>query len=159
MDIASAIATWVHTLALVIVMGYYGVLGRLVITSLQRSLDSISQAKALSALERRALPLVVLSVVLFIVTGTYLLFVSDRYEGLGNLFASTWTTLILLKHLVVVAFIALGVVVDIFVRDLPELTTDVDRGAALRRVRLTAELATGTGALVILLTALAQAAT
>lgn len=159
MDIVQVLAVWIHTLALVIVMGYYGVLGRMVIPALRSSVDVPAQASTMISLERRALPFVLLATALFIATGTYLLFANDRYEGLGNLFASTWTTLILIKHLVVVAFVGLGVVVDVFIRDLGVMSTDADRSAGLRRVGLTAEAATGVGALIILLTAAAQLST
>ena len=101
-------------------------------------------------------PFMLLATVLFIVTGTYLLVVSDRYAGLGNFFASTWTTPMLIKHGLVIAFVALGVAEDFFVRGLGEMTTDGERAAGLRRVGLTAEAATGLGALIILLTAAAQ---
>jgi uncharacterized membrane protein len=75
MDLAQVLAVWVHTLAFVIAWGYYGILGRMVLPGLERSLERPAQAAALVAIERRALPLVVLSLVFFAVTGTYLLVV------------------------------------------------------------------------------------
>ena len=158
MDIAQVVAVWLHTLAFVIVLGYYGILGRVLLPALERSLDGPALAAALVAVERRALPLVVLSIVLFLATGTYLLFVDPDYAGLGNFFASTWTTLMLVKHLLVIVLIALGVLVDRFIRRVAAATTDTARGSALRRLELSAEGATGLGALVILLTAAAQLA-
>jgi uncharacterized membrane protein len=158
MDLLQVLAVWIHTLAFVIVMGYYGVLGRVMVPALERSLDGPAQAAALVAIERRVLPLLALSVVLFTVTGTYLLFVDPKYEGLGNFFASTWTALMLVKHLLVVALVALGVVVDRLIRRVAEATTEPDRGSALRRLELSAEGATGLGALVILATVAAQLA-
>jgi uncharacterized membrane protein len=149
---------WLHTLAFVIVMGYYGVLGRVMLPALERSLDGPAQAAALVAIERRVLPLLVLSVVLFTATGTYLLLVDPKYEGLGNFFASTWTTLMLVKHVLVIVLVALGVLVDRLVRRVGDATSDSARGSALRRLELSAEGATGLGALVILLTVAAQAA-
>jgi uncharacterized membrane protein len=64
----------------------------------------------------------------------------------------------LLKHIVVVVFLALGVAVDMLVRRASEAEDDVRRAIALRRVRLCAEAATATGAVIILLTAAAQVA-
>lgn len=156
MDIPQVLAVWLHTLAFVIVMGYYGILGRVVLPALERSLDGPAQAAALVAIERHALPLVLLSVALFAVTGTYLLFIDPHYAGLGNFFASTWTTLMLIKHVLVIALVALGVMVDRFIRHVGEATSDSARGSALRRLELSAEGATGMGALVILLTVVAQ---
>lgn len=156
MDIAQVLAVWVHTLAFVIVMGYYGILGRVMLPALERSLDGPALAGALGAIERRAVPLVLLSVVLFALTGTYLLVVDSHYAGLGDFFASTWTTLMFIKHLIVFALIGLGVMVDRSIRRVAEATSASGRESALRRVELSAEGATGLGALVILLTAAAQ---
>jgi uncharacterized membrane protein len=156
MDIVQVLAVWVHTLALVIAMGYYGVLGRMVLPALQQSVGVPAQAATMISLEKRALPFVLLATVLFILTGTYLLFVSPSYAGLGNFFASTWTTLMLIKHGLVIVFIALGVALDLIVRRLNAQAPDTELSAGLRRVRLTSEAATGMGALIILLTAAAQ---
>ncbi len=156
MDVPHVLAIWLHTLALVIVLGYYGILGRVVLPALERSLDGQTQASALMAIERRALPLVILSMALFTGTGVYLLVADPQYAGLGNFFASTWTTLMLVKHVLVVGVIALGVSVDHFVRRADEATTADARDAAIRSLALCAEGATGVGALTILLTAAAQ---
>jgi uncharacterized membrane protein len=156
MDIPQLLASWLHTLGFVIAWGYYGVLGRMLLPALEQSLDQPAQTAALVGVERRARPLLVLSVALFTATGTYLLFVDPDYQGLGNVFASTWTTLMLIKHVLVIALIALAVLVDRLIRRVGEATSDSARGSALRRLRLSAEGATGLGALIALLTVAAQ---
>lgn len=156
MDVSELFATWLHTLAFVIAWGYYGILGRITLPALERSLDVATQARTLVEIERRALPLVLISVALFLVTGTYLLFVDQAYAGFGNVFANTWTTLMLVKHLVVIALIALGVVVDRLIRRLADAPDDGTRSTIIGRLRLSAEGATGIGALIVLLTAAAQ---
>lgn len=156
MDLAHVLAVWLHTLALVIVLGYYGILGRVVLPALERSLERPTQVSTLMAIERRALPFLVLSIVLFVATGAYLLVIDPAYAGLGNVFASTWTTLMLVKHLLVVVVVVLGVAVDRSVRRANEAPNDEARKAALHRLALSAEGATGVGALTILLTATAQ---
>jgi uncharacterized membrane protein len=157
MDLSQVLAAWLHTLAFVIAWGYYGILGRVVLPGLERSLERPAQVAALVAIERRALPLVVLSLVLFTATGTFLLVVDPQYAGLGDFFASTWTTLMLVKHVLVVALVVLGVAVDRLIRRAGEATSDDVRESAIRRAALSAEGATGLGALVVLLTAAAQA--
>jgi uncharacterized membrane protein len=156
-DVVLLLAIWIHTVAFVIAWGYYGILGRVVLPALGRSLDVEDAVHALAAVERRALPLVLGSIVLFVVTGSYLLVVDPHYAGLGNVLANSWTILMLVKHLVVIALIALGVAVDVGVRRAAE-ADDTGRGSALGRVRLAAEAATGLGALVVLLTVAAQLA-
>ncbi len=159
MDVSELLATWLHTLAFVIAWGYYGILGRITLPALERSLDGATQARTLLEIERRALPLVLISVAVFLVTGTYLLFIDPKYAGLGDFFASTWTTLMLVKHLVVVALIALAVMVDRLIRRLGDAPDDATRSTIIGRLRLSAEGATGVGALIVLLTVAAQLST
>ncbi len=154
MDLLLVGALWLHTVAFVIAWGYYGVLGRFVLPSLAKSLDESSQVKTIVDIERRALPFVLLTVVLFVVTGTYLLVVDDRYAGLGN-FNSTWAVLMLVKHVFVIGLVALGVGIDYLIRELPTLK-DQHRAGQLRNIRLATDGATGIGALIALLTVAAQ---
>ena len=156
MDVAQVLAIWLHTVALVIAWGYYGILGRIALPALERSLDPRALPTTLLSLERRAVPLVVLSAVLFTLTGTYLLVIDPHYAGLGNVFASSWTLLMLVKHVLVVGFVALAVAVDLLVRRIAR-TTDAERRAhELRWLGPGAEGVTGLGALIVLLTAVAQ---
>jgi uncharacterized membrane protein len=79
-----------------------------------------------------------------------------RSEGLGNFFANSWTTLMLVKHVVVIGLVAFGVVVDRYARRLQAATDEAARASALRGLRLIAEGVTGLGAVIVLLTAAAQ---
>lgn len=155
MDLVLVGAVWLHTVAFVIAWGYYGILARMILPGLKRSLDLPAQVATVRAIEGRALPLVLLSVVLFVVTGTYLLVTDPQYAGLGNL-GSTWATLMLVKHLLVVGLVGLGVAIDWLIRGAAEAPTDETQASDLRLVRLGAEAATGLGALIALLTVAAQ---
>jgi uncharacterized membrane protein len=157
-DVPLLLALWFHTVALVIAWGYYGILGRIVIPALGRSLDGATQARTLAAVERQALPIVLAAVVLFTVTGTYLLVDNPRYEGLGTFFDSTWSTLMLVKHALVVGFVVLAIAMDRSIRRAAADENGDGRALYLRRARLLAEGATGLGALIVLLTAAAQVA-
>jgi uncharacterized membrane protein len=156
MDVPLLLALWLHTVALVIAWGYYGVLGRIVLPALGTSLDLEARARTVATVERRALPLVLGAAVVFTVTGTYLLVVDPDYAGVGAFFASTWSTLMAVKHVLVVGFVALVVVVDRSIRR--AASTSADPAAELGRARLAAEAATALGALIVLLTAAAQLA-
>lgn len=61
MDVAQLGAIWLHTLAFVIAWGCYRILGRIVLPSLERSLDGPALARVMVTIERSALPLVGLS--------------------------------------------------------------------------------------------------
>lgn len=157
MDLWQVLAVWLHTVAFVIAWGFYGVLGRFVIPALARSIGDEQEAAALLELERRALPFVMLTAVLFTVTGSYLLVTSERYAGLGD-FSSTWAQLMLAKHVLIVGLVVLGATVDRLIRTAATAPSGEARSRALHRSRLAAEAATAVGALVALLTAAAQAA-
>ena len=104
-------ATWIHTVAIVVVLGYYATLWLVVLPWLSSG-GAPEPGRVITLLERRALPWIIGSIVLFIVTGVVLMLTSPSYDGLGNLAASTWAILIVVKHVVVVAMVALGLVVD-----------------------------------------------
>ena len=156
MDLWQVGAVWLHTVAFVIAWGYYGILGRFVIPALGSSIGAEREAQALLEIERRALPFVLLTAVLFTVTGSYLLVTDAQYQGLGE-FGSTWAQLMLVKHVLVVVLVALGAAVDWFVRDAGAATSPEARATALHRLRLATEGATVVGALIALLTAASQA--
>ena len=157
MDASNVLALWLHTVAFVIAWGYYGVLARIVVPALERSLDLPARATLLVAIERRALPFIGLTLILFLVTGTYLLLVDPQYAGLGNVFASDWTRLMLVKHTLVVVMVALAALVDWLVRGLRDRDSTDLRASDLRFVALAADGATGVGALIALVTVAAQA--
>ncbi len=156
MDWLLLLALWLHTIALVIAVGYYGVLGRIIVPALTRSLHGSDLAESLAAIERRALPLVLLAVVLFVITGSYLLVVNPDYTGLGHFFDTSWATLMLVKHGVVIVLVCVGVVIDWVARGLPLTRDDAELARDVRRLHLSAEFATALGVLAILLTAAAQ---
>lgn len=156
MDLWQVAAVWLHTVAFVIAWGYYGVLGRFVLPALARSIGEERAAIALLEIERRALPFVLLTAVLFTLTGSYLLVASDRYTALGD-FGSTWALLMLAKHVLVVVLVLLGVAVDRLIRAAAIAPGGVARSSALHRAGLATEAATAVGALVALFTAAAQA--
>ena len=156
MDYLQLGAITVHTLAMILVVGYYGILGRVILPALDRSLDGPTMATTLVAVERRGIRLVVLAIVLFSISGAYLLVIDDQYAGLGNFMATTWTTLMLVKHLVVVAMVVIGVGVDRLVAMVADTQDDEARKGALGLLELGVETMTGLGALVVLLTAAAQ---
>jgi len=156
MDWALLLALWLHAIGLVIVVGYYGVLGRIIIPALQGSLQGRDLADSLAGVERRALPLVLLAVVLFALTGTYLLVVNPDYTGLGRFFDNTWATLMLIKHALVIILVGVGVVVDWIARGLPLTRDDEELRRDVRRFRFCAETAMVLGVLALLLTVAAQ---
>jgi uncharacterized membrane protein len=157
MELGEVLAIWLHTIALVIAWGYYGILGRIVLPALERSLGRPGMPLALLGIERRAAPLIVLSAVLFTLTGTYLLVIDPQYAGLGNVAASSWTLLMLAKHVLVIGFVGVAVAIDLLIRRIGRASDQERSQCDLRWIRFGAEGATGLGAFIALLTAVAQA--
>jgi uncharacterized membrane protein len=158
MDPLQVLSAWLHTVAFVIAWGYYGVLARMILPGLARTIEPALRSDALLAIERRALPFVLLSMVLFTVSGSYLLVTDPQYAGLGN-FGSSWAALMLGKHVLVVVFIGLGVVVDRLIRWAADVADERARDTYLRWLGWCADITTGVGALIALLTVAAQAST
>jgi len=158
MDLTRVGAVALHTLAMMIVLGYYGVLGRMVLPALRRTLEPRQLATSLVAVERRARPLLIISIALFAITGVYLMVVDEQYTGLGNIGGSTWAALVLTKHLVVAALVGVGLVVDRLIDGLAEWADGPPEGS-VRLVGLAAETGTVLGVVVIVMTAAAQFAT
>jgi uncharacterized membrane protein len=157
-DVVQAVAAWLHSLVTVGLLGYYAVLGLVLVPVLRRTVDAPTLGRVIPAIERRALPLILAAIGVFVVTGTYLLVKDSRFLGLGHTFANTWSSLIVVKHLVVVVLVLIGVYIDLLV--VPNIATPVDeasQAAAVRQLGRSAAAIATLGALVLLLTAAAQA--
>jgi len=157
-DVEQAVAAWLHSLATVILLGYHALLALVVVPVMGRAVGPPTQGRVIPAVERRALPLILASIGVFLVTGMCMLFTDERFLGVGHFFGSTWSTLIVIKHVVVVALIGTGVYIDLLV--VPDIATPVDevaQTAAVRRLARSASVIATRGAGVLLLTAAAQA--
>jgi uncharacterized membrane protein len=97
-------ATWIHTIAIVVLLGYYATLSLVVLPWLTSG-GGREPGSVIAALERRALPWILASIVLFTASGVALMAV---HSGTSP----NWTTLIIVKHIIVVGMVVLGVVVD-----------------------------------------------
>ena len=94
---------------------------------------------------------------IFLVTGLYLMFADPNYLGLGN-FSNIWSILMLVKHLLVVGMIGLGFWYNTFLHVGPMMASHNNAELGIRRFRMFSTLMAISGVLVLLLTALAQAA-
>ncbi len=158
MDVAQVAAVWLHALATVALLGYYAVLALIVLPVLRSTVTGPAVGRIVPEIERRALPIIVGAIVVFLVTGLYLMLTDQRFLGFGHFFGSSWSTLIVVKHLVVVVLVGVGVYVDLLV--MPQVAGPVDeaaRTAAVRRLARGAATVAGLGAMVLLITAAAQA--
>ncbi len=149
-------ATWIHAMAIVVLMGYYATLSLVVLPWLSAG-GSVEPGRAVAGMERRALPWIVSSIALFTVTGLVLL---AAHTGPNP----AWTPLIIVKHVIVIGMVALGVAMDrVLVPRIDgtwwtpavEPTTDL---RDLRPITQASAVMGLLGAVVLLLTAAAQLA-
>ena len=147
---------WGHLLATVVFVGYYVLLAAVVIPAVTRALPGWgSEAFALlAAIERRALPLLLASLGLFLATGVLLQAADPQYAGPGQV-RGAWASLLFVKHLVVVGMLVVGSVLDgLVVRGGRDERPSALAAPLVRTSRAQAAL----GVLVLLITAAAQGA-
>ena len=157
MDLLPVGATWLHLIATVAMVGYYAILCLLVLPVLRQVLSARELGETIAGVERRALPVIIGSLAVFLATGVYLMGADVRYGGVGNVTGSAWATLLLAKHLVVGVMVALGVYIDALIVRRISPPEAPDQTAAVRRLEVVAGVMTLLGALVLFLTAVAQA--
>jgi uncharacterized membrane protein len=111
----------------------------------------------LSAISKRSRVWMYLSLAVFAVTGIYLTIADSNYLGIGN-FGNLWGVLMLIKHLLIVGMIVLGFWFNAIMRVGPLMSSNNGASQAIARFGLYSKLMAGSGLLVLLLTAVAQAA-
>jgi uncharacterized membrane protein len=156
-DLVQVGATWLHLVATVALIGYYAILGLLVIPALRKTVPAREVAASVVAVEGRALPMIFGSLAIFLATGVFLMANDARYGGVGDVSGSTWATLLLVKHVVVLAMVGLGVYIDALVARRFAGPEAIDQPAPVQRLEIAAGVMTLLGAVVLLLTAYAQA--
>jgi uncharacterized membrane protein len=156
MDLAQVGASWLHLLATVALIGYYAILGLLVLPAIRGLVPAAALGQSIAAIERRATPIIIGSLAIFLATGIFLMTTDSRYGGVGNLAGSTWATLFLVKHVLVLAMAGVGVYIDaLVVRRFGAVEAPGDP-AAVRLFVLSCGVMTLLGAVVLFLTAAAQ---
>jgi uncharacterized membrane protein len=103
----TALSLWTHTLATIIMVGHYLLMMSVYLPALKRSLDDKSLAGTLAGIATGIRPLMLISLVVFAVTGLYLMMGNKAYQGLGQ-FGNPWSVLMLTKHILIFLMIGLG---------------------------------------------------
>ena len=157
MDYLQIGSSWLHLVATVVLLGYVGAIGLVVLPVLRRHVDLATVCELTAAFERRALPVVVAALVAFLATGVYLTVSDDRYGGAVNVAGSSWATIVTLKHVLVAVVLGLGLYADGLIARKLAIADAPDRGAAVARLDVVLKAMTVAGAAVLLLTAVAAA--
>jgi uncharacterized membrane protein len=148
-----ALSTWLHVLATIVMIGHYLFLSLIYLPVFERHMQADALRDMLEQVSARLRPYFGGSLLIFLVTGTYLMLINNNYQGLGHFFSNPWSALIVIKHGVVLAFLALAVISE---RAFLGRISDQDP-TALNRFRLTLRINTFVGLFILLLTSIAQA--
>lgn len=150
-QILVALSVWLHALGTVVLIGHYLLLSGVYLPVLAKNNGAI-----LSEISKRSRPWMYASLLVFIVTGTYLMLIDPGYLGFMN-FSNFWGIVMLIKHILVFGMIALGFWFNGILRVGPMMSSNNSAELGIRRFRLYSNLMAISGVLVLLLTALAQA--
>jgi uncharacterized membrane protein len=148
-----ALSTWLHSLATIVMVGYFIFLGLIYLPVFERQMKANALRVLLEQVSARLRPFFGSSLFIFLVTGTHLMLINEDYLGLGNFFGNLWSILIVIKHVLVLAFLALAVFSErAFLRQISDEKPD-----AVKQFRWALNINTILGAVIILLTSIAQA--
>ena len=146
-----AISTWLHSLATAVMVGHYFLLALVYLPVYESQLNEAAVSKLLENISGRLRPFIGGSVLILLITGTYLMMTNQNYLGIGN-FSNLWGIMIVVKHMVVLAMIVLGVYAERVLS--PRLSGR--KLEALYQFRLAMSIMLILGVLVLLLTTIAQ---
>jgi uncharacterized membrane protein len=148
-----ALSSWLHVLATIVMVGYFLFASQVYLPILERLMQANELRDLLEQVSARLRPYFGGSLLIFLVTGTYLMLINKNYLGLGQFFSNPWSTLVVVKHVLVLAFLALAVFSErAFLRQIND-----QKPEALKRFRWALNINMVLGALIVLLTAIAQA--
>ena len=148
-----ATADGLHALATIVFVGYYLLLSLLYLPVLAK--PEIGGGAALGEVSKRSRPWLYTALVIFAITGIYLTVVDANYAGIGH-FSNPWAILMLVKHILILAMIAIGFWFNFIRRVGPALRSYPGDASRMARFRRYCNAMTMCSVLVLLLTAFAQ---
>ena len=146
---------WLHALATVVLIGHYLLFALIYLPVFKNNQANPMSGTILSEISNRSRGWLYAALLIFIITGIYLLLTNPNYLGLGN-FGNTWSILMLVKHIIVVLMLIAGFWFNAIKHVGPEARTNPDPSQGLAPFSLYAKFMAIAGALVLLLTAVSQ---
>src|SRR5512136_868425 len=148
-----ALSTWLHSLATIVMIGYFLFASLIYLPVFERQMPANALRELLEQVSARLRPFFGGSLLIFLVTGTHLMLINENYLGLGNFFANPWSVLIVIKHVLVLAFLALAIFSErAFLGQISD-----EKPEALKQFRWALKINTVLGVVILLLTSIAQA--
>jgi len=152
----TVLSFWLHALGTVILIGHYCLLSLIYLPVFEKhQADPVSRTM-LSEISKRSRGWLYASLLVFAITGIYLMFVDSYYLGIGN-FGNFWSILMLVKHILILGMLGMGFWYNGLMRVGPLMSSNSGAAQAFARFRQYSNLMAITGILVLLLTAISQA--
>ncbi len=148
-QILIALSTWLHALATTVLIGHYLLLSVIYLPVLAKN------GPALSEISKRSRSWLYIALLIFAVTGTYLMLIDSGYLGFMN-FSNFWGMMMFTKHILVFAMLALGFWYNAILRVGPMMGSNNSAELGIQRFRTYSNWMTILGVLILLLTALSQ---
>ncbi len=173
--IASSI--WLHALATIVFIGHFLLLALIYMPALTlaprsgqeptgarrpgasagvKNKTGTSVGTILGEISKRSRVWMYVSLLVFLITGIYLMFADPNYLGFAN-FGNVWGVLMLVKHLLILGMVAAGFWFNAILRVGPMLSSKTGSEQAFNRFRMYVNGMAITGVLVLLLTAFSVA--
>ena len=148
-----ALSTWLHSLATIVMIGYFLFTSLIYLPVFERQMQANALRDLLEQVSARLRPFFGGSLLIFLVTGTHLMLINENYSGLGNFFANPWSVLIVIKHVLVLGFLALAIFSErAFLGQISD-----SRPKAMKQFRWALNINTILGVVILSLTSIAQA--
>ena len=149
-----SLSIWLHAIATVVFIGHFVLLAVVYIPAFQGQKDNAS-FEILSRISKLSRTWLYAALAVFIITGTHLMLIDQNYLGLMN-FGNLWGVVMLLKHGVILAMLAIGFWYNAIQRVGPTLVSSNRAGQAFDQFRRYTNWMAVLGILGLLLTAISQ---
>lgn len=147
-----SLSTGLHVLATIVFVGYYVFTGLIYLPVLERQLQTHALRELLECVSARLRPFFGGSLLVFLITGTYLMVINKSYTGLGQFFSNPWSILMVIKHGLVFVFLALAIFSErAFLGQISD-----KKPAALKNFKLAVNGNIMLGIIIVLMTSIAQ---
>jgi uncharacterized membrane protein len=146
-----ALSYWLHAVATVIFVGHYVLLALIYLPVLSKT----ENGTALSEISKQSRSWMYASLLVFIITGIYLMIVDSNYLGFAD-FGNFWGIVMLVKHVLIIGMIVMGFWFNAILRVGPLMSSNTGVAQAISRFRWHVNTMAVSGVLILLLTALAQ---
>ncbi len=150
----TVLSFWLHSLAMTVFIGHYLLLALIYLPAMRPNPLDVA-GPILSGISRQSRRWMYASLVVFMITGVYLMLVDPGYMGVGK-FGNIWSMMMLIKHIVILVMLGAGFWFNAIWRVGPMMSSRNSGELGYGRFKLYVNIMAICSVLVLLLTAMAQ---